>query len=177
MKFNAAQLLVEHAGSTRQFDVDEPAYEIDEGVGGTAPLRGKLKLTRTNRGILADVKLETEVTQECSRCLERVALPLGVRFVEEYYPTVDLRTGAPIQRPEGATGFTMTEAHEVDLTEAVRQTVLLELPMKPLCRPECAGLCPRCGRNLNQESCGCQDEPGDPRLSVLADWLKAEKLH
>jgi uncharacterized protein len=174
MKYNAAQLLVEHLGSTRQHEVDEPAYEIDDGVRAVGPVQGQVKLTRTNRGILADARLRTQLQQECSRCLDDVVAPLSVRFVEEYYPTVDLRTGTPLKAPEGGTGFMMTEAHEVDLREAVRQSVLLEMPMKPLCRADCAGLCLHCGKNLNEGPCTCQDEPVDPRLSVLAEWLKSD---
>jgi uncharacterized protein len=174
MKYNAAQLLVEHLGSTRQHEIDEPAYEIDDGVRAVAPVQGQVKLTRTNRGILADARVETKLHHECSRCLEDILTPLSVRFVEEFYPTVDLRTGMPAQRPEGGMGFMMTEAHEVDLTEPVRQSVLLELPMKPLCRPDCAGLCPTCGKNRNEGPCGCREEPSDPRLAVLADWLKPD---
>src|SRR5690242_9606615 len=132
MKYNAAQLLVEPPGTTRQYELDEPPYEIDEGVRPSAPLAGLVKLTRTNRGILADVKAHTELTQECSRCLETVVSPVDVTFVEEFYPTVDLRTGQPVQRPDGGAGFMLNEAHEVDLTEPVRQSVLLEIPMKPL---------------------------------------------
>ena len=71
----------------------------------------------------------------------------------------------------------LNEAHEVDLTEPVRQSVLLEIPMKPLCRPDCAGLCPHCGKNRNEGPCDCQEEPADPRLSVLADWLKSEQVN
>ena len=177
MKYNAAQLLVEHAGATREYDLDEPGYEIDDGVEAVSPLRGKVKLTRTNRGILADARLATDIRQECSRCLEEVVAPVDVHIVEEYYPTVDLRTGQPLQAPEGGTGFMMTEAHEVDLTEPVRQSVLLEMPMKTLCRPDCAGLCPHCGKNLTEGPCSCVDEPADPRLAALADWLKPDRLH
>lgn len=177
MKFNAAQLLVEHPGTTRQYELDEPPYEIDAGVRSSAPLRGAVKLSRTNRGIVADVTARTELTQECSRCLEIVVTPVDVKFVEEFYPTVDLRTGQPVQRPDGGSGYMMTEAHEVDLTEAVRQSVLLELPMKPLCRSDCAGLCPHCGKNLNDGPCDCREEPPDPRLSVLADWLKSDQVN
>lgn len=177
MKYNAAQLLVEHLGSTRHHEIDEPAHQIDDGVRAVAPLRGHVKLTRTNRGILADAKVETELRQECSRCLEEIEAPVKVSFVEEFYPTVDLRTGTPVQRPEGGTGFMMTEAHEVDLREAVRQSILLELPMKPLCRADCAGLCIRCGKNLNDGACGCREEPADPRLSALAEWLKSDSVN
>ncbi len=177
MKYNAAQLLVEHAGATRDYDIDDPARVLDEGVEAVARLVGHVKLSRTNRGIVADAHIATEIRQECSRCLELVLSPVEAHIVEEFYPTVDLRTGQPLGRPEGGTGFMMTEAHEVDLAEPFRQAVLLELPMKPLCQPNCAGLCPHCGTNLNERLCSCVEESIDPRLAALADWLKADRLH
>jgi uncharacterized protein len=140
-------------------------------------LTGTVKLNRTNRGVLADADLATDLRLECSRCLEEVVVPIKTRFTEEYYPTVDLRSGATVGRPEGGSGYMLNEAHELDLTEPVRQSVLLELPMKPLCRTDCAGLCPRCGQDLNQRACDCELEPTDPRLGQLAEWLKSNRVH
>ena len=177
MLFNVAQLLQEDPGATRHYELDEPPYEIDDGVEAISPLTGPVKLNRTNRGILADAELATDVRLECSRCLEEVVVPIRTHITEEFYPTVDLRSGLLIERPEGGTGFMLNESHELDLTEPVRQSVLLELPMKPLCRADCAGLCVQCGQNLNEGGCGCEREAGDPRLSQLAEWLKGNRVH
>jgi uncharacterized protein len=177
MKFNAAQLLLEYIGAIREYEIDEPAHLIDEGVRAVSPLRGQIKLTHINRGVLADARIATKIQQECSRCLDEVLTPIDLHLVEEFYPTVDLRTGLPMKAPEGGSGFMLTEAHEVDLDEPIRQSVLLDLPMKPLCRVGCAGLCPRCGQNRNQGPCNCADEPGDHRLAGLAEWLKSDRLH
>lgn len=177
MKYNVAQLLLENLGATRYFDVDEPPARIDDDVEAVRPFVGRAKLTRTNRGILADATVKTVIALDCSRCLEVAEVPIEVRFVEEFYPTVDLQTGLPVDAPPGGTGFMLTEAHEVDLFEPVRQFVLLELPMKPLCRAECLGLCPQCGQNRNAGACSCVEEPSDPRLGQLAEWLRANRLH
>ena len=174
MRWNVAGLLQDDVGAIRQYELAEPPYEVDPGVVAAAPVTGSVKLTRTNRGILADARIKTRVSQECSRCLEEVRTPVAARITEEFFPTVDLRTGAKVTQPDGE-GYMLSDAHELDLTEPVRQAVLLEQPMKPLCRPDCRGLCPSCGQNLNERECACTPEPTDPRLSQLADWLKSNQ--
>ena len=174
MRWNVAGLLQDDVVAIRQYELDEPPYEIDPGVVTTAPLTGDVKLTRTNRGIVADAKFQTRVRQECSRCLEDVTTPVAARIAEEFFPTVDLRTGHAVKRPEGE-GYMLSDAHELDLAEPIRQAVLLEQPMKPLCRADCRGLCPGCGQNLNERECDCTPEPADPRLAQLADWLKSNQ--
>ncbi|MCL6560327.1 MAG: DUF177 domain-containing protein, partial [Firmicutes bacterium] len=60
----------------------------------------------------------------------------------------------------------------LDVTPEVLKSIILALPMKAVCREECPGLCPGCGRNLNEGRCGCVNEDIDPRLSVLKDFFK-----
>jgi len=124
-------------------------------------------LLRTQRSILVKCRLRAEVELGCSRCLSRFRQPLKIKFEEEYFPTVDIESGVPLPPPEEASNFTIDEHHVLDTTEAVRQYALLAVPMKPLCRPDCAGLCPRCGQNLNHGPCGCPAADIDPRWSAL----------
>lgn len=174
MRWNVAGLLQDDVGSTRLYDLNQAPYEIDPGIFTTEPLTGEVRLMRTNRGIVADVRVQTRIRQECSRCLEDARTPIATRIAEEFFPRVDLRTGAAVQRPEGD-GYMITEAHELDLSEPIRQAVLLEQPMKPLCSADCRGLCARCGYNLNEGECQCAPESADARLAQLADWLKANQ--
>jgi uncharacterized protein len=96
---------------------------------------------------------------------------MTLNFEEEYLPTIDAVSGAPLPLPEEASTFTIDEHHILDLTEAIRQYALLAVPMKPLCRKECAGLCPNCGKNLNQGPCDCPAQNIDPRWSKLTKLL------
>jgi uncharacterized protein len=66
---------------------------------------------------------------------------------------------------------TIDEHHVLDLTEVVRQALFLAMPMNPICKDDCAGLCPQCGSNLNQEQCQCERDTVDPRLEVLRQLL------
>jgi uncharacterized protein len=94
---------------------------------------------------------------------------LKIRFEEEFLPTIDAESGAPLPSPEEASVFTIDEQHTLDLTEAVRQYSLLAIPMKTLCKKNCAGLCPTCGKNLNEGQCDCPKDDIDPRWSKLAE--------
>jgi uncharacterized protein len=168
MQVNVAQLLKESIGSTRSYDVDEPIDLDITGDEGGGVVTGKVTLTHTNRGILATGTFETEIQIDCSRCLCRFRCPLRFEIQDEYFPLVDIFTGVPLPAPEEPDAFTIDEQHILDLTEALRQGILLSLPMKPLCREDCAGLCPQCGQNLNEAACGCKTESVDPRWAKLA---------
>jgi len=150
MIINVSQLLKERIGSTRSYDVDGEE---------NFPYKGKVVLIRTDKGLLARGTLVTLVGAVCSRCLGDFDQELPIDFEEEFLP----------QREEGA--FIIDEYRQIDLSEVTRQYTLLAEPMKPLCSEDCAGLCARCGRNLNLGSCDCKKEI-DPRLAVLTSLAK-----
>ena len=91
----------------------------------------------------------------CSRCLSVFDHPLALHIEEEYFPIIDVVTGLPLPLLDEPGAFTIDEDHTIDLAELVRQYTLLAVPMKPLCRQDCAGLCPTCGHNLNGGPCSC----------------------
>jgi uncharacterized protein len=137
---NVAQLLKEPVGSTRDYELDEPVDITGNGVGGQ--VRGKVRLTRTNRGILVKGTVNTGVEVTCSRCLSRFRCPLTFTIEEEYFPVIEVSSGAPLSPPDEPGSFTIDGHHILDLTEAIRQYALLTMPMKPLCREDCTGLLP-----------------------------------
>jgi uncharacterized protein len=105
----------------------------------------------------------------CSRCLEPVEWSVDENFSLEYR----LPTLAPVDAESGLDGgeldVAFLQGEELDLSELAAEQVLLSLPMRIVCRPDCAGLCARCGANLNnEEGCGCEPEI-DPRWGALAD--------
>jgi len=169
MQINVSQLLREPIGSTREHQVNEVADIAGDGKGYL--VQGDCSLLRTQRSILAKCALSTDVELICSRCLSLFRYPLALNIEEEYSPIVDVFSGAPLSLPEETGVFSIDERHILDLTEAVRQYTVLAIPMKPLCRKDCAGLCPSCGRNLNQGSCDCPIQSIDPRWSELQKLL------
>jgi uncharacterized protein len=169
MDFHVAQLLKEPIGSTRVFHLDEVAERPEEA--GWEWVRGPIKLTRTNRGMLVQGDLTAAYQDTCSRCVSEFTSPLQFGLEEEFYPTIDVITGGPVEEPEDIDGFPIDAVHQIDLRDAVRQGVLLAKSMAPLCRPDCAGLCPECGHDLNTGPCGCRVESVDPRWAALTGWM------
>ncbi len=143
--------------------------------GGSIALRGPVRLdarvVRSGPRVAVTGHAQAEVLLACSLCLEqfRYALELPVSLV--FMPSVVRVAGG--KETEGGDHDAVTyEGGEVMLGEELRQMVLVALPMKPLCREDCGGICPKCGRDLGREECSCRPEPADPRLAVLGK-LKA----
>ncbi|MBI4301031.1 MAG: DUF177 domain-containing protein [Chloroflexi bacterium] len=158
MRFNVAQLLKESVGETRRYELAAEKTEL------TPAIDGEVEFLRTHRSILVRGRLKTTLSMECGRCLDRFEYPLSLEFQEEYFPSTDMVSGEAVT--EEKTSDLIIDAHHVlDLTEVVRQLILLNTPMNPLCRPDCLGLCPYCGHNLNQGSCGCTPTSSLPRAS------------
>lgn len=169
MQINVSQLLQEPIGALRDYKVSEVVDITGEGAGSL--VEGDCRLLRTQRSILATCSFSTDVKLICSRCLCQFSHHLNLKFEEEYLPTVDVATGAPLPPPEETSTFTIDEHHILDLTEAARQYSLLTIPMKPLCGEDCAGICQNCGKNLNQGDCDCPKQYADPRWSELTKLL------
>ena len=154
MRTNVAQLLKESTGSTRRCEVDDTLYldEIAECI-----VKGQAELIRTKRGILVRGNFVGMVSLMCSRCLAIFESPLLLRIEEEFLPSIDVNTGIALSldADDDPGTFVIDGHHVLDLSEALRQYGLIAVPMKPLCQPDCAGLCPQCGVNLNQGTCQC----------------------
>jgi len=173
MKINVAQLLRASIGSVRDYEIKQVIDITGDGVNSL--VQGKVRLMRTNRSILVKGELATGVELTCSRCLGSFRCPLKMNLEDEYYPTADVDTGVAIALPDEPGCFTIDRQHVLDLTDAVRQYALLAIPMKPLCKEDCAGLCPFCGHNLNRGPCGCSPKAADPRWAELSKLKKKGK--
>lgn len=168
---NVAQLLKSPVGTTRHFQFREepPLYAPD--VSLASALEGSAHLTRTSRGILVESTFTTSVKQRCSRCLEPCETAVEGHISEEFLPTTDIVTGELVLPEDGEENYLIDRDHILDLTEAVRQEILLQIPLQPLHSPECLGLCPQCGQNLNRGRCGCQGPGQRSPFEVLARWF------
>ena len=117
-------------------------------------------------------RVESMLELPCSRCLEAFNWPVDAAFDLRYQPRTR-NTGDPereIAEDDLTTAF--YESETIDLGELMREQFYLALPMKPLCREDCHGLCPQCGTNLNRETCRCSRDWEDPRLAVLKTLKK-----
>jgi uncharacterized protein len=163
---HVAQLLQEQVGAVRQCRIAVEVLPLDEGM-VAHKIVANVRLTRIPTGILAKGQLDTSVRLECSRCLDEYDQSLEVEFADEYRPTIDIVTGAELSEyttEDEAEYFTISDIHVLDLRESIRQAIVLELPMAPICREDCPGL---------PEAAGLNSE-GDARLAVLGRLLVDE---
>jgi uncharacterized protein len=171
MEFNVSQQMKAPIGVEREYDLDDFIDVLGVGVG--TRFTGSVKLIRTNRGILVKGVLQAKVPLECSRCLKVFDQPLTVELEEEYFPTIDVNSGSSVEMPDDPSAFFIDEHHILDMREAIRQNALLAIPMKPLCKVDCAGLCSECGKDLNTKQCKCTKQEIDPRWAKLVDLKTA----
>ena len=142
---------------------------------GPLAVDGAADLIREHRGpreIIADIRARAhwqgDFEAPCARCLNPVRHSLGGDFDLLFRPLG--ADAGPADRslaaPDTEIGYYQEEG--LVLEDVLREQVLLSLPARSLCRQDCKGLCPRCGRNLNSEPCICEDQPSDPRWSALS---------
>ena len=156
-------MLEANLGTSRDIELDYPEVQIEEV--SLIPLHGSFKIIRSSKGLYISGELLSTTSTECSRCLVSIRSPISIRMDELfYYPA---STAPPGDFGVGEDGF-------VDLNPLVRQLSLLETPLQPFCRPDCKGLCPQCGQNLNIDSCDCETTEVDPRLESLRSLLEAD---
>lgn len=110
-------------------------------------------------------------TASCARCLEEVTGTFSFRFEKTVAPAKLLTNIAE----EDADDYVIVEDGFLNVDEQLLEMLVLDFPSKLLCREDCAGLCPSCGKNLNQGPCNCQSTEVDPRLAPLAAWLERHK--
>jgi uncharacterized protein len=173
LKFNVAQLLREETGARRNYTFGEEHLQLDDDT-TMGQLKGDVRFTRSATGVLADVIASGVVDLACTRCLNPATQQVELKFRDEFHSKIEVNTGIPLPKPDEEDPFYITESHLVDLGEAIREYALLELPMQPLCKADCKGLCPTCGADLNAGDCGCQNDETDDRFGVLKDLLKEE---
>ncbi len=171
--YNVAQLLKERVGSTRRLPIETPLLTLydEDGNGVEAhDVKGEVKVTRLSDGVLVQGEVEAMVALQCSRCLDDLTLPVDARLEEQFQPTIDVETGYTIHRAEyeqDDNAFMIDSNHLMDLSEPVRQALLVALPMRPVCREDCKGLCPVCGANRNYVDCGHEEAQVDSRWEGL----------
>ena len=170
--FNVAAMLQEAPGATREVALRDRYLSIGADVELVGPVDGKVRLQRTNRGILLRGSVDAPVRRTCSRCLDPFVETVNLQLAEEFLPTVDPQRGVPLPPPAAdEEALTIDPRHQIDLTPVLHDELVLSEPMHPLCRPDCPGLCPGCGRRMDVGSCDCASDELDPRLAALARLL------
>ena len=151
------------------FSVDPESFRVVTPVALTFEIvkdKQQFRLTGTTKTVLE---------LACSRCLEPFTWPVEAAFDLRYQPHSPAVSDGSVEREIEEDDLTTAfyENEEIDLGELMQEQFFLSVPMKPLCKVDCRGLCPDCGINLNRSTCGCTREWTDPRLAVLKT-LKSE---
>jgi uncharacterized protein len=143
-------------GAQEEFDLRALPEDLsDLGLAGELQIRGRAT-NLGEEGVEVSLEIDGAIARECARCLAPVSAPVHAAAEETFavsgpWPSI----------AEGA----------VDLQPLVSEAVLLEEPLRVLCRPDCRGICPSCGKDLNEGPCGCEEHEVDPRLTPLSQLL------
>jgi uncharacterized protein len=157
-------------------DIDrtlDPAAVLDRGL-EPEPIHLAGRVRRAGGGFGCRGRLRTAVRLPCSRCAEPYRLELNLAFDLIYREPA----AVPAAGGQAVSGAPEPDDPEVcalddgciDLAQLAREQIYLELPLKPLCREDCAGLCPQCGARRDDGPCGCASGSGDPRWAALRVW-------
>lgn len=167
LTYPLAGLLAEPAGSERRYEIQGATIPLPDGLQLTEPIDGRLKITRTNRGVLVDAELSTAIAGSCSRCLRDIEIPMRVQIREEVLPLVDVVTGKPLHGDDEPEIARLTDHHELDFGVLAGESISLTEPIAPLCEPGCPGLCVVCGDRLGPGHVAHDEDSVDPRLEAL----------
>jgi uncharacterized protein len=161
-------------GKHFHYEINETSLEAED-VSCVEPITGSIDFTNADSHIVVRGSFKTSILMDCSRCLEPTKMPVVVK-IEEELPI-------PSQQAILAGHVDVEEAEEevlepfflhniFDLSEYIRQAILMEAPLKPLCSEECKGLCPTCGMNLNEGACDCPEDLSASPFAALTDLLE-----
>ena len=157
-------MLHQTVGYNRTFEFDFPSVQVSDDL-DVSNMLGELRLTRTAQGLYATGEMSGTTRTECVRCLTPFDQRLTVHFDDLFVYPPERATEALLAIPE--TGL-------LDLTPLTREYMLLDVPLRPLCRPDCRGLCPECGANRNETECEHVAPTTDPRLAGLRALLDGQ---
>lgn len=158
--------------------VEEKTFPIEmeefQCAAGAYPLLEKtpLTLTMSNLGVgkaLVKGRAEVLLGMACDRCLKEVPVKVMLDFERNF---VSAEGKAPDEDEENQD---VQDGSQLDIEALVNSEILMNLPDKVLCRPDCKGICKQCGQNLNEGECGCDDFVPDPRMAAIRDIFNAER--
>ncbi len=163
LKLNVGFLLADGPGHIHETTFDVPKVRVSEDM-DLAFIRGRVRLSRTKEGVLLQGQLDIGVEDECYRCLDPVSSTVPITLEELY--------SVPAS---GLVEFSIGDDAILDLAALIRAEVMIATVGGMLCQPDCKGLCPECGANLNNAPCHCADNAVDPRMAKLQELLNAKK--
>lgn len=153
-------------GANRHVSITKPleGVRVDLAHLEPAPIAAELRLESVVEGVLVTGPVSGDVRCSCARCLAEFETAVEVDVCELYASSGHLEEDEDVYRIAG---------EELDLEPMLRDELTLALPLNPLCRADCKGMCARCGRDLNEGACDCTEDTSDPRWAAL-DQVRAK---
>ena len=149
--------------SKDQLEIDQAdlSVNVDIAISGS--------LTRLGDYFYLNGNVITDVVSSCSRCLDKFSYPIDSVFKSHFVPSDDSYTiPGEVELRASDVDIEVYENQQIDLTQSVRDGILLSVPVVSLCMEDCKGICFQCGKNLNHSHCKCINESFlDPRLDIL----------
>ena len=161
LRLNVGLLINQPIGSSRDFNFDYPMMRLGDDL-TLRGFTGTARLSRTPQGLLLQADFGGFTDLECVRCLSTFDQPLKWTLTELY---------AFDERSVTDSGLILPEDGHIDLEPLMREYALLEVPISPVCKPDCKGLCPVCGEDLNLVNCGHQAGGSESPFAALKPLL------
>lgn len=176
MKLDLSEIL-QRVGMRLSTPIDEPPI-VDEDLECSERITGSLEAANTGSLLLVNGRIDTRVTVSCDRCLRYFDIPVEAE-IEEPFPLKTTPPGRGGRRPvvsveeeETPEAGRLFDGPLLDLTELLRQSIMLALPSSTLHTPDCLGLCSVCGQDLNEKLCSCRKAEGNFALQGLGELLE-----
>ena len=161
-RLNVGFIVHQEVGYHHEFPFEYDQIQISDDL-DLRHLAGTTTIGRTPQGLIVQGNFTAQLQLECVRCLAPFDFALGWEMTELY---------AFKKKSISESGLLLPEDMHIDLTPLIREYALLEVPIKPVCKPTCKGLCPVCGEDLNQVDCGHHQRSEESPFAVLKDLLE-----
>lgn len=132
-----------------------------------APVKGNLSIRKVGPEVIIRGDIAVSSNLECSRCLNDYTTEIYVPIDVMYHPVKELKAEGKHEIKEDELDMGFYAGDEFNLLDLLKEQIILNTPMKPLCSETCKGICSKCGVDLNTQSCSCSEKDIDPRLEVL----------
>lgn len=173
MIYNVAELLTGNIGDNQKHQIKSESIEVHGH--SLKEINGDVYLTRTDKTVLLDAKIKAVTNESCSRCLRPATIEVSVHMEEEFTPiNSDLvdATNYDSSVEEFDSTLAIDAQNYLDITEALGQTFVATLPIAPLCKEDCLGICPTCTVNRNIIECSCSKNLFDTPWAGLAELIR-----
>ena len=159
---------IEDSSLPFEFTISPEDIDLD---GESVRLKGDLKVTGSVTKHAAQIDVDAKVVGpaevDCSRCLTSIQSDINSEFSVNFVFPEDFSTDRDHEVAATDLDTDVLESDRIDLNEIVRERILLELPEQVYCKPDCKGLCPKCGADRNLVDCKCEEDELDPRWAAL----------